>query len=180
MTDLDIERHDATGMHGLRADLLAVYTEVYAHEIADNPVFFDVDQFWERLTAYASRAGFSLVVGRVDGELIGYALGYRLPEGARWWRGYRGDLPADQLVEDGRRTFAICEIMVRPTWRRRGYAHALHDELLADRPESRATLLVEPDNAPAHAAYRSWGWREVGHVKPSFPDSPLYISMMRP
>jgi GNAT superfamily N-acetyltransferase len=39
------------------------------------------------------------------------------------------------LTETGQRTFAFNELMVRPQWRRRGYATALHDALLRHRPE---------------------------------------------
>jgi ribosomal protein S18 acetylase RimI-like enzyme len=63
--------------------------------------------------------------------------------------------------EDGRRTFAVNEIMVCPEWQRQGVARSVHPELLSGRPEQRATLLVEPDNVPAQAAYASWGWRKV-------------------
>ncbi len=76
-----------------------------------------------------------------------------------------------------KRTFAINEIMVRPAWRRRGYARALHDALLYDRPEERAILLVLPDNTAAQAAYRSWGWYKLGELQP-FEDSPVFDAMV--
>jgi ribosomal protein S18 acetylase RimI-like enzyme len=70
--------------------------------------------------------------------------------------------------EDEHRTFAVNEIMVRPEWQRRGVARTVHAELLSRRPEQRATLLAQPDNAPAQAAYARWGWRKVARLKP-FP-----------
>lgn len=48
-----------------------------------------------------------------------------------------------------------------------GYGRQLHDALLADRPEERATLLVRQDN-PARDLYLRWAWRVVGIVQP-FP-----------
>lgn len=84
-----------------------------------------------------------------------------LPTGSGWRAGLRQDVGADLLIEDGQRTFAVNEIMVRALWRQRGYARALHDVLLRDRAEERATLLVEPDNVPARSAYLSWGWRKI-------------------
>jgi hypothetical protein len=55
-----------------------------------------------------------------------------------------------------------------------GYA-----ELLSRWPELRATLLAEPDNAPAQAAYAQWGWRKVAKLKP-FPDAPVYDALILP
>jgi ribosomal protein S18 acetylase RimI-like enzyme len=109
---------------------------------------------------------------------VGYALGYTLPNGSGWWRGLRSTASPDLLHETGRRTFALTEIMVREAWRRRGYARRLHDALLADRPEERATLLVLPENVPARSGYLAWGWYKLGELKP-FEDSPVYDAMMR-
>ncbi|MGQ0719558.1 MAG: GNAT family N-acetyltransferase [Pseudonocardiales bacterium] len=67
--------------------------------------------------------------------------------------------------------------MVRPQWRRRGYASALHDALLRHRHEERATLLVRPDNTAAHHAYRSWGWHKIGELQP-FDDAPIFDAMV--
>jgi hypothetical protein len=56
----------------------------------------------------------------------------------------------------------------------------LHDAFLAGRPEPRATLLVEPDNHPANAAYTSWGWHTVAQLRPSWDNGPLYNVLIRP
>lgn len=173
--DLHVTTHGATDLLELRPPLLDVYAEVYADRLADP--FFSLPRYWERVEAYASRNGFGVAMGRLDGEVIGYAMGFTLPEGSLWWRGLVEKVDPALLVEDGRRTFAISEIMVRAPWRRLGHARALHDALLRERTEERATLLVLPDNAPAQAAYRSWGWRRVGGVKP-FDDSPTYDAML--
>jgi hypothetical protein len=58
------------------------------------------------------------------------------------------------------------------------YARALHDALLADRPERRATLLVDPNNTPARSAYLSWGWTQLGTLQP-FADARVYDAMVR-
>lgn len=167
--------HDADGMQQLREQLLVVYAEVYS-ELMQDP-FFAPERFWQRLEAYAKWPGFALVVGKVGGELIGYTLGYRLPKHSAWWRGFQGDVEPDLLEEDGERTFAITQLMVLPAWQRRGYAKQLHDALLLDRPEERATLLVKPSNIPARTAYLSWNWRRFGQLKP-FEDAPVYESLI--
>lgn len=174
-TSLTVERHGAEGLPALRDDLPAVYAEVYADRLSDP--FFSVPRYWERLAAYAQRDGFSVVTGRLADEWVGYALGYTLPAGSRWWQGFRGEVDTALLTEDGHRTFALTEIMVRAQWRRRGHARALHDALLADRAEERATLLVLPDNIAARSAYHQWGWRKLGVLQP-FDDAPVYDSLV--
>ena len=173
--ELTIEFHGADDLDRLLDELLAVYAEVYADRLGDP--FSSLPRYSERLADYASRDGFSLVTGRVHSELIDYTLGMTLPAGSRWWEGFRGAADPDLFREDGHRTFAIAELMVRPAWRRQGHARALHDALLADRTEERATLLVRPDNAAARSAYFSWGWRKVGELQP-FPDAPMFESLM--
>jgi hypothetical protein len=106
-----IQRYDASGLHEHRDELLGVYAEVYTDRL-DDP-FFSLPRYWERLEAYGQRDGFDLVTGRLDGELIGYALGYTLPAGSRWWQGLRQDVEPVVLEESGQRTFALTEIMVR-------------------------------------------------------------------
>ncbi|AXB45852.1 GNAT family N-acetyltransferase [Amycolatopsis albispora] len=162
-------------MRAQREALLAVYQEVYADQL-DDP-FFAPDRFWERLESYAKWPGFSLVTLH-HGGLVGYSLGYRLPPRSAWWRGFLGDVEPELLVEDGERTFAVTQLMVRPVFRRRGHACELHDALLSDRPEQRATLLVKPTNTPARTAYLSWGWEVFGQVRP-FEDAPVYDALLR-
>ncbi|MFK0250208.1 GNAT family N-acetyltransferase [Amycolatopsis azurea] len=172
-----LHRHDAREMQQLRDELLSVYAVVYADVLADP--FFSAPRFWERLENYARGPGFSLVTGRLEGKLVGYSLGYRLPNESGWWRGFRGETDMTALSENGERTFAVTQLMVLPDWQRRGYAKQLHDELLSNRTEERATLLVRPDNVPARTAYLKWGWQQFGQVKP-FSDSPVYDSLMLP
>jgi GNAT superfamily N-acetyltransferase len=173
--ELVIQQLGAEGLHEQRADVLTVYTEVYADQLGDT--FYSPGRYWERLEAYASRDGFGFVTGRIDGDLAGYALGYPLPAGSRWWGGIRGRVDPALLTETGQRTFALNELMVRPPWRRRGYARELHDALLRSRPEQRATLLVRPDNTPALQAYLSWGWYRIGELQP-FADAPIFDAMV--
>ncbi|WP_432829326.1 N-acetyltransferase family protein [Dactylosporangium sp. CA-092794] len=172
---LTTEHLNQQGMRQQREDLLDVYSKVYQDSLSDP--FFSVERYWERLEAYASRDGFSLVLGRVNGRLIGYTLGYTLPKGSGWWRGLEAGVPSEFLEEDGRRTFALNEIMVLAEHRRKGYARILHDALLSGRAELRATLLVLPNNTPARTAYFSWGWEMVGQLRP-FDDAPTYDSLI--
>jgi ribosomal protein S18 acetylase RimI-like enzyme len=139
--------------------------------------FYSAERFGERVHAYMKAPGFELVVAEVEGVPRGLALGYVLPEGAGWWRGLTTPLDPEMIAETGNRTFALCELMVHPDWQRRGIAEAVHDELLAHRPEERATVLVREDNTPAQRAYAKWGWRRLGKLRP-FPDSPHYDALV--
>lgn len=160
--------------------LVPLWEDVYATQVATDP-FFSTPRFLERLRGYASAPGFALVTAShaETGRVVGVAFGYPLQPGARWWNGLQTHVPDGFTDEDGHRTFAINEIMVTQGERRRGVATALHDALLVPRLESRATLLVDPENTPARSAYLSWGWQPVGTVKP-FRDSPTYESMNLP
>jgi hypothetical protein len=63
------------------------------------------------------------------------------------------------------------------SYRRRGIAKALHDALLVDANEERATLLVRPEAVPARTAYERWGYARVGAIRP-WPGAPLYDAMV--
>jgi ribosomal protein S18 acetylase RimI-like enzyme len=172
-TELRLEHHAAEAVPAMRDELIAVHIDARA-ELLDQP-FYSAERFWERFENYLRGPGFDLVTGRLDSQLVGYAFGSTLPAGSQWWQDVEG-LGPDFTTETGTRTFAFREILVRKAFQHRGYAHQLHDELLAHRPEERATLLVRSDN-PARLLYRRWGWTQIGFAQP-FPDSPRFESMV--
>jgi GNAT superfamily N-acetyltransferase len=177
--ELRLEHLDAAGARRISVDVIVpVYEASHADDLDDR--FRSTQRFLERLDAYTQRDGFEMVVAYADdSEPVGLAFGFALPETTGWWRGLITSVPDGFTHEDGHRTFAVNEIMVRPEWQRRGVAHAVHAELLSCRPEQRATLLARPDNAPAQAAYARWGWRKVAKLKP-FPDAPVYDALILP
>jgi GNAT superfamily N-acetyltransferase len=171
--ELQVEHHAAADVPAARSELLAVHVDARA-ELLDQP-FYSADRFWERFERYLEQPGFELVTGSVDDRLVGYAFGSTLPADSTWWSDVEG-ADAEFAAETGSRTFAFREILVRKAFQHRGYAHLLHDELLARRCEERAALLVRSDN-PARLLYRRWGWTQVGFSQP-FPDSPRFESMV--
>lgn len=173
-TALSVAMCGREGLAEHRAEIVAAYGDAYGERL--NDPFASSERYEERLSMYAKQTGFVLVTGRVQGALAGYCYGFTLPREARWWHGFRGE-DESVLDEDGRCTYALVDIAVRPAWRRRGYARALHDGLLHNRPERRATLLVRPTNAAAQNAYRSWGWYKIGELQPS-PDAPIFDSLV--
>lgn len=170
-------RHFTSGEAGKIFDpLVALYLEVYADS---DDEFDNEDRYRRQLSSHMTAAGFSLVCGYLDEEMIGYTYGFPLQENARWWLGLRTPVAPELIAETGDRTFALCEIMVRPAFQGRSFGHALHDELLAGRPEERATLLAEPDE-PAHAFYLRWGWKTFAQLQPGWEHSPVFDSMLLP
>lgn len=119
---------------------------------------------WPRRT---SAPGFRLVVATHDGMPIGAIYGHQISES--WWESAVG-IPADVTKEWPGRTVAFIDMMVRPAWQRHGVARRMHALQLADRIEERATLLVNPANTRARAAYVKWGYERAGAIEPvAFP-----------
>jgi GNAT superfamily N-acetyltransferase len=149
--------------------------ELHAEVYAEPPFRRDEDagQFASRFAVQRRQPGFVLAEARHGGYLVGYASGMPLRPSTAWWRDLTAPLPAEVTAEHPRRTFAVTELLVRASWRRQGIARALHDLLLADRPEERATLTVLPVAAPAQHAFRAWGWRKVARTRDASPGSPV-------
>lgn len=156
----------------VRRQLLDVYAEVYAKEAAEDP-FFSLPRFSARLDAHCANSGWSCVIGSVGDTTVGYA--YGRPDTAQDWEGVT-DTSAD-VSSFATGTFGLCELMVRKAWRGTGIARALHDELVQDRPEARASLLVEETHPRVRATYRRWGYQVVGQLRPT-ADAPQYTAMV--
>lgn len=153
-----------------------LYVDTHS-DVIDNP-FYSAERFTERIRGYMRSPKFECVVASVENVPVGLALGYGLSErGARWWEGLTTPVEPGFTDEDGTRTFALCELMVHPDWQGQGIAHAVHDELLHNRPEQRAALLVRENNESAQRAYARWGWKRIGKLRP-YPDSPHYDALV--
>jgi GNAT superfamily N-acetyltransferase len=178
--DLTFTRY--TGPHAVSVRHIAeeIYRDSYSPE-SQSDAFNAGDRWMTRFDAYAAIPGFDLVIARLpDGEPVGQAWGWPLAPDARWWEGLETKPEPGFTDEDGHRTFALSEIMVRRHWTGQGIAHALHDELLSARRERRATLLVRPANHRAYAAYASWGWQTVSRLTPGWPDAPVFDVLILP
>jgi GNAT superfamily N-acetyltransferase len=152
-------------------ELRELHADVYAeppYRRAD-----DAGQFARRFAVQRRQPGFILAEARHGGYLVGYASGMPLRPATSWWRDLTAPLPAEVTTEHPGRTFALADLLVRASWRRQGIARALHDLLLADRPEERAALTVLPSAAAAQHAFRVWGWRKVARTRDPSPGSPV-------
>ena len=133
----------------------------------------DDGSFAGRFRVVRRQPGFVLAEARHGGYLVGYAFGRPLRPSTSWWRQLTTPLPDEITAEHPGRTFALVELLVRASWRRQGIAETLHDLILADRPEERATLTVRPTATPAQHALRKWGWRKVARTRDDGPGSPV-------
>jgi GNAT superfamily N-acetyltransferase len=177
VTTPELRSFDAHAAQAELDSLVAVYLEVYP---TNGDGFHSESRYRRQITGHMTTPGWKLVTATLGGETAGYAYGFPLPASTRWWSGLLTSVPSGFADEDGHRTFAISEVLVRSLWRRQGIARALHDELLADRTEDRATLLVEPDNNPAQMAYARWGWQKVAQLRPSWENAPIFDVLVRP
>ena len=159
-------------------DLLALHTEVYA----EPPYGLDDDdaaRFTDRFRVQRRQPGFVLAEARHGGYLVGYAIGMPLRPSTSWWRDLTTALPDDVTAEHPGRTFALADLLVRASWRRQGIGSALHDLVLAGRPEERATLTVRPSATAAQHAFQAWGWRKLARTRDAGPGSPVSDVLVR-
>ncbi|MFJ4412990.1 N-acetyltransferase [Streptomyces sp. NPDC088925] len=179
---VEIWHYTAAKLPEIRDHILDIHVEVRTRDFGLAAPFYSRERFDERLERYASRSGWTAAIGWEDGAPVGFCFGHPLAPDTQWWEGMLGEpLPADFTREDGVRTVALNEIVVRKQWRGSAVAWQLHEAWLGLRPEERATLLVNPTagNGAVQGRYEAWGYRKVGDQKP-FDDSPVFASMLRP
>jgi GNAT superfamily N-acetyltransferase len=136
-------------------DLEALHAEVHA----------DADDYAARFRVQRRQPGFVLAEARHGGYLIGYASGMPLRPSTDWWRHLTTPLPADLTTEHPGRTFAVLDLLVRASWRRQRIGESLHDMLLDDRTEERATVKVPLAASAAQNAFQTWGWHRAGRTQ---------------
>lgn len=159
-------------------DLLALHAEVYAeppYGLQDH----DAARFTDRFRVQCRQPGFVLAEARHGGYLVGYAMGMPLRASTSWWRDVTTALPGDVTAEHPGRTFALADLVVRASRRRQGIGRALHDQVLAGRPEERATLTVPPAATAAQHAFQAWGWRKLARTRGAGPGSSVSDVLIR-
>lgn len=158
----------------------AVHEEVYAGALglkdhSDPPVS-------ERLLRHCERPGF-LLTAALDGAagdvVAGFVYGYTLPPDSLWWDGLTPDPGPEFTREYPGRTVGVCELLVRPAWRRRRIGHRLFEAFVAERTEERAAALVAADNDVVLATYATYGFEPVGRMEP-YPGWRPHVMIVRP
>lgn len=160
--DITFQLLDGTQTAARADELQALHTEVYANSpYARND---DAALFAGRFRVQRRQPGFVLAEARHGGYLLGYAAGMPLRPSTSWWRTLTTQLPGEVTTEHPGRTFALLDLLVRASWRRQGIATTLHDLILGNRTEERATLIVLPTATTARKAFQKWGWRKVART----------------
>jgi len=176
MIDLSFKTYTRFDVDHIRQTLLAIYAEVYRERL-DEP-FTTLSEFDDRLSRYVLAPQWECVLGMDGDNPVGYAFGYTLQPGARWWDGLLDEVDSGAIVESGHRTFALNELMVREPWRGTGCARRIHDELTSHRTEERVALLVEANHPKVRRTYESWGYVFLAQIRPDFPDAPILDVML--
>ena len=98
----------------------------------------------------------------------------------RSWHGFDGALPQgiEQLTASGH-LFAISAVLVHPHEQGLSLGHRLQTELLADQDASLGVTKVDQADRTACAAFRSWGWQEIGLVR-AMPGTPASRALTLP
>lgn len=139
-------------------DVIRLYRKVYSGA----PYFYgaaDFDLFetahWRHQTA---EPGFVLALAWNDETVIGMAYGWTLLVASK-----SAQLLALHLGNDSGAWLANCfifaELSVVPSWRRRGVATALHNQLLKATSYQTALLYVLASDQPVIDLYHKLGWR---------------------
>lgn len=167
---------DMAGQHV--DELAALYAEVYA----EPPYKWGEEHVALFRTWFGGQRrqdGFTLIEAREQGRLVAFGFGVTLLPNTPWWQNLTA--PVDEAIthEYPNRTFALVELLVRGSWRRQHIAETIHDALLKDRVEERATLTVLPAAEAAHRAYRKWGWQKVVQKRNPLPGAPVFDVMVK-
>jgi GNAT superfamily N-acetyltransferase len=133
----------------------------------------------QRLDWTAQAPGFAATIGYADDRVVGAVLGAPLPPETLWWRDLSSGADPDLVREWPGRTFAVCEAFVLPEFQRQQVGLRLFPELLASRPEQRASLAVADSNTGVWRAMELRGWQRVGDLVP-FPGWRRHAMFVRP
>ncbi|MFE2726100.1 GNAT family N-acetyltransferase [Kitasatospora sp. NPDC059327] len=157
-------------LHGKQtAELEPQLKEVFAEAFAEPPYGegpADVERAFRRFRSQVRRRGFRAAVAFDGDTVVGMAYGYPLSASTGWWNTLTDPVPDHLRREDGKRTFGLFELAVRPGWRRQGVATRMHRTLVEGLDNARVMLNSRSQATAAQASYRAWGYRRVGSAIP--------------
>lgn len=149
----------------LCADLADLYVESSDLRPSEGHRSRSREEFLHRLSGDIRRPGFAMAVAE-SAALVGCAFGFPVRSDDLWWLGFDGALPPsiEQLTESDN-VFAINKILVAPHEQGDDIARRLQQRLLTDHQALLGVTLVDEADHPSLAAFRSWGWRDIGEVR---------------
>ncbi|MGH4008377.1 MAG: GNAT family N-acetyltransferase [Pseudonocardiaceae bacterium] len=175
--DVELRHYAGHNFSAIRNIAIDIYRETFGHEI-DKP-FWSVERYSQRLERHATMAGFTAIVAYAHNGPIGFAYGITLPATTRWWATIQPPLTDPAFThEDGHRTFALFEVIVKPGHQGQGIGRRIHDHLLSTRSEQRVTIATHHGNTHARTTYTKWGYRHIGTRQPA-PPAPLLDVYLR-
>ncbi len=141
----------------------------------------ETGQYRQRFEHLVADPTFGIAIAQRDANVVGFAYGYTLHSGTKWWDGFITPVPEDVTLEREGRTFALVDFAVAESVQGKGIGRRLHDVLLGSRQEERATLAMEPKAHQARAIYERWGWRVIGRLRgPATDFAPEFDIMVLP
>nr|WP_286185263.1 GNAT family N-acetyltransferase [Streptomyces sp. XY431] len=157
---------------------------MFAEAFAEPPYgegLADVERAFRRFRSQVRRRGFRAAIAFDGDVVVGMAYGYPLSATTRWWDTLTDPVSSELRHEDGKRTFGLFELAVRPGWRRRGVATRMHHALVAGLDNARVMLNSRPEAAAAQAAYLSVRVRGYAVTMPlgGVPDWDAALAVLR-
>ncbi len=164
--EVEVRVLDGEATARLEDGLKAVFAEAFAEPpYGEGPA--DVDRAFRRFRSHTRTPGFLAAVAfGPDDQVVGMAFGYPLAATTGWWDTFTERVPEELRREDGKRTFGLFELAVRPAWRRRGIATCLHTALTQAVTNERVMLNSRPEATAAQATYQAWGYHRAGTAIP--------------
>lgn len=177
MIAIRLRRLNRWQAEGLREDVADLYVE--SSHPAAGTAHSSRQAFLQRFTGDVRQPGFAMLVAERS-ALLGCVFGFPLRRDGSWWRGFLGPLPRDieQLTASGH-VFAVTEVVVAPHEQALILGRRLQERLLDDHRASLGATLVAESDTRSLAAFRSWGWREVGRVHRP-PGTALHRALVLP
>lgn len=176
-SDIKLRHYTGHEFSVIRNITIDLYREAFGYEL-DEP-FWSLERYRQRIERHATMSGFSAIVAYTKEEPIGFAYGITLPDTTRWWATIQPPLTDPTFThEDGHRTFALFEVIVKPAHQGQGVGQRIHDELLAKRSEQRVTIATHQGNTHARNTYTTWGYHHIGTRQPA-PPAPLLDVFVR-
>ena len=164
LDSLRFEHHDGVTTGRMVERLADVYIEARSDAVYASNSIWTRESFLERTLTQVNSDGFAAITAKLGCDIVGFSFGFTMGK-MRTFHGTAA-LPTQYLEA---RKFAVIELDVIPSWRRQGLARIMLNDLLIDREESFAILLVRP-NTWVSEMYARWGWSKVSE---SLPDSGL-------
>lgn len=179
--DVRVTLGTAATAEALFDSIYALYRETFSKPPYRWPKDEDI-QYRRRFLSMIKDPTFSIATAATNSQtLVGFAYGKVLRPDTHWWEGFTAPVSQEVTTEQENRTFAFIDFAVAESARGMGVGRQLHDTLLANRTEERATLAMEPNAHEVRRVYEHWGWTVVGRLRgPSTDFAPEFDIMVLP